>query len=79
MKWLVLAVLIVAASPAWSQAVVLSACGSIGTPLKPGTLHNLTMNPTGYLCVTTGSTTALEAPSNQLPELPVKPDGAPKP
>ena len=54
-RWLVLAVLAVAATSAHGQALVVATCGSGAYPV--GQLHQLTMNPAGYLCVST--TTAL--------------------
>ena len=55
MRWLVLAVLAVAATAAHGQAIVVAICGSGAYTV--GQLHQLTMNPAGYLCVST--TTAL--------------------
>jgi hypothetical protein len=51
MRWLVLAVLAVAATAAHGQAIVVATCGSGAYTV--GQLHQLTMNPAGYLCVST--------------------------
>jgi hypothetical protein len=41
-------------TPAWSQAIVVATCGSGAYTV--GQLHQLTMNPAGYLCVSTTTT-----------------------
>jgi hypothetical protein len=43
-------------TPAFGQAIVLPACGSANYSNAIGTLHQLTMNTTGYLCATTTAT-----------------------
>jgi hypothetical protein len=60
------------ATPAWGQAIVLSACGTGNYTNAIGTLHQLTMDPAGYLCVSTTTTTArqVEEPSGKPSEKP---------
>jgi hypothetical protein len=58
-RWLILAVLAVAATAAHGQAIVVATCGSGAYPV--GQLHQLTMNPAGYLCVSTTTMAATEA------------------
>jgi hypothetical protein len=55
MKHLLFVSALLFVTPAWSQAIVVATCGSGSYPV--GQLHQLTMNPAGYLCVST--TTAL--------------------
>ena len=62
MRWLFLALLLLAPAPAFAQAIVISACGTGSYTV--GQLHQLTMNPAGYLCV---STTTMAATSAQPP------------
>ena len=86
-RWLVLAVLAVAATSAHGQALVVATCGSGAYPV--GQLHQLTMDPAGYLCVstTTLAGTALGAqgappgvhPSNTPPGPPRPPTSFPEP
>ena len=86
-RWLILAVLAVTATAAHGQALVVATCGS--QSLTPGQLAQLTMNPAGYLCVstTTALGTAIQgqggvvAPSEAkpLPEAPKPPTGLPEP
>ena len=77
----VLALLFV--TPAWSQALVVATCGSGSYPV--GQLHQLTMDPAGYLCVSTTTTTTTaatgaEAPGARTPPEPPKPPtGLPEP
>lgn len=62
-KLLVLACLVFS-TPSFGQAVVLSACGTgtTATGFVVGQLHPLTMNPAGYLCVSSTTMTTQEAP-----------------
>jgi hypothetical protein len=63
------------ATPAFGQAIVLSACGTANYTSAIGTLHQLTMNPSGYLCATTGALTNVEektSPEQKKPEEPKK-------
>jgi hypothetical protein len=55
MRYLLFVLAALFVTPAWSQALVIATCGSGAYPI--GQLHQLTMNPAGYLCVST--TTAL--------------------
>ena len=71
-RWLILAVLAVAATAAHGQAIVVATCGSGAYPV--GQLHQLTMDPAGYLCVSTTTMTTLGAP-----EAPKPPTPAPEP
>ena len=74
-RCLVLAVLAVAATAARGQAIVLSACGT--GAFTVGQLHQLTMDPAGYLCV---STTTLAATGTEAPvTAPGPPTPAPEP
>ena len=57
MRYLLFVSALLFVTPAWSQAIVVATCGSGSYPV--GQLHQLTMNPAGYLCVST--TTALGA------------------
>ena len=87
MKWLVLAVLAVTATAAHGQALVVATCGS--QSLTPGQLAQLTMNPAGYLCVSTttalgtlgeGQGAAPTAPETKTPSaLPKPPTLVPEP
>lgn len=69
-KLLLIGALIGAASPACSQALVVSACGA--RTFTVGAKENLTMNPQGYLCVSTTTTvvvtTAATQPAEPKPE-----------
>jgi hypothetical protein len=56
-------------SAAHGQALVLSACGTGNYTASIGSLHQLTMDPAGYLCVSTTTLGALEA-TPPLPEMP---------
>ena len=77
MRWLVLAVLAGAATAAHGQAVVLSACGTGSYPV--GQLHQLTMDPAGYLCVSTTTTAASSGlPTGEPTKLPPTPPPEPK-
>ena len=51
MKHLLFVSALLFVTPAWSQAIVVATCGSGAYPV--GQLHQLTMNPAGYLCVST--------------------------
>ena len=53
MRWIALAALL-AASPAYSQAVVVATCGS--KTFAVGSQNYVTMNTLGYLCVSTTTT-----------------------
>jgi hypothetical protein len=57
MKYLFFVLSLLFVTPAWSQALVVATCGSGNYTADIGHLHQLTMNPAGYLCVST--TTAL--------------------
>ena len=73
MKHLLFVLALLFVTPAWSQAIVVATCGSGAYPV--GQLHQLTMNPAGYLCVST--TTALgtlgEPPGAKTPPEAPKP------
>jgi hypothetical protein len=56
------------ASPAWGQAVVVSACGTANYSSAIGQLKYLTMNPSGYLCATTGALTNVEEKAPPAPK-----------
>ena len=51
MKHLLFVSALLFVTPAWSQALVVATCGSGAYTV--GQLHQLTMNPAGYLCVST--------------------------
>ena len=51
MRYLLFVSALLFVTPAWSQAIVVATCGSGAYPV--GQLHQLTMNPAGYLCVST--------------------------
>ena len=51
MKHLLFVLALLFVTPAWSQALVVATCGSGAYPV--GQLHQLTMDPAGYLCVST--------------------------
>ena len=53
MKHLLFVSALLFVTPAWSQAIVVATCGSGAYTV--GQLHQLTMNPAGYLCVSTTS------------------------
>ena len=80
MKHLLFVLALAFVTPAWGQALVVATCGSGAYTV--GQLHQLTMNPAGYLCVST--TTALgtlgegqgAAPTGAHP---IHPPEAPKP
>ena len=73
MRYLLFVSALLFVTPAWSQALVVATCGSGAYPV--GQLHQLTMNPAGYLCVST--TTALGTLGNG--GIAPKPAGAPGP
>jgi hypothetical protein len=57
------------ATPAFGQAVVVSACGSANYSAAIGQLKYLTMNTSGYLCATTGALVVEKgAPAEPKPE-----------
>ena len=56
MKPLLFVLALLFVTPAWSQAIVVATCGSGAYPV--GQLHQLTMDPAGYLCVSTTTTAA---------------------
>lgn len=60
MRRFCLALALLAPVPAFAQALVVPTCGS-GT-YTPGQLHQLTMDPAGYLCVSTTTARTTEAP-----------------
>ena len=64
-RWLILAVLAVAATAAHGQAIVVATCGTGAYTV--GQLHQLTMDPAGYLCV---STTTLAGTAQGAPRPP---------
>ena len=68
-------------TPAWGQAIVIATCGSGAYPV--GQLHQLTMDPAGYLCVSTTTLTATGAqgtrPGVLPPNMPPAPPGPPTP
>lgn len=78
-KWLVLAVLAVAATSAHGQALVIASCGSVNYTPVLGQLHQLTMDTTGVLCVSGSTTTATAEPPPATGKPGVKPDETPKP
>jgi hypothetical protein len=76
MRWILLALLL-APIPASAQAVVVSACGA--KTFTVGSTNYVTMNPQGYLCVSTTTTvvvtTAREPAQAEQPMI----EGEPKP
>ena len=73
MKYFLAILALTAASPAYSQAIVIGTCGSVNYTASIGYQHQLTMNPQGYLCV---SSTTLGA-TEETKQPPVK-DEPPK-
>ena len=78
MRYLLFVSALLFVTPAWSQALVVATCGSGAYPV--GQLHQLTMNPAGYLCVSTTTLGALEGqgaapavPEAKTPPEPPKP------
>ena len=71
MKRLLLTFSLLAPVPAFAQAIVISACGTGSYTV--GQLHQLTMNPAGYLCVSTTTMAATEA-QTPAPDEPKKPE-----
>lgn len=61
-------------TPAFGQAVIVSACGSVNYTSEIGRSHQLTINPSGYLCVSSTTTTTQEAPVKE----PEKPEREPR-
>jgi hypothetical protein len=59
----VVSVGLLAAFPAFSQALVVATCGSISPPLAVGSTHYLTIDVNGNLCSTVGTTTTREPDS----------------
>jgi hypothetical protein len=58
------------ATPAFGQAIVLSACGSANYSAAIGQLKYLTMNTSGYLCATTTATVVEKGAPQPKPEQP---------
>jgi hypothetical protein len=87
MKHLLFVSALLFVTPAWSQAIVVATCGSGAYTV--GKLHQLTMNPAGYLCVSTttllreGAEGAGQTPAaseaKTPPEAPKPPTGLPEP
>ena len=69
-RFLLAAALVALASSAYPQAVVVSACGA--KTFTVGSTNYVTMNPQGYLCVSTTTTvvvtTTTPPPSQPAPE-----------
>jgi hypothetical protein len=63
--WKLAFLLFLGATPAWGQARVVAACGSANYSASVGTLQNLTMNTSGYLCATTTATVVEKSPRQQ--------------
>jgi hypothetical protein len=70
MKHLFFVLALVFVTSAHGQALVVSACGAGAYPV--GQLHQLTMNPAGYLCVSTttllGTATEGQGPPSVAPK-----------
>ena len=70
-------------TPAWSQALVVATCGSGAYTV--GQLHQLTMNPAGYLCVSTttvlgrGADAPGQTPTADEAKTPPEPPKSPTP
>jgi hypothetical protein len=64
-------------TPAWSQALVVATCGSGAYTV--GQLHQLTMNPAGYLCVSTTTVLGTAVEGAPTPAGATLPPEAPKP
>jgi hypothetical protein len=94
MRWLLFVSAALFVTSVHGQAIVVSPCGSVNYTAAIGQLHQLTMNTSGYLCVTTAATriggvgealpAALEAPPGVLqprtpPEPPKPPTALPEP
>jgi hypothetical protein len=65
-RFLLAAALVALASPAWPQAVVVSACGAKTFPV--GSQNYVTMNPQGYLCVSTTTTVVVSTAAPPSPQ-----------
>ena len=65
MKHLLFVSALLFVTPAWSQAIVVATCGT--GAFTVGQLHQLTMDPAGYLCV---STTTLAGTAQGAPRPP---------
>ncbi len=76
MKHLLFVLALLFVTPAWSQAIVVATCGSGAYTV--GQLHQLTMNPAGYLCVST-TTTAATGAQGAPPLFPLHPPAPPQP
>ncbi len=74
-KFLIAALVAGLASPALGQAVVVSACGAKTFPV--GSVSYVTMNPQGYLCVSTTTTVVVTTAATPLAE--PKPEPKPEP
>jgi hypothetical protein len=70
MKHLLFVSALLFVTPAWSQALVVATCGSGAYTV--GQLHQLTMNPAGYLCVST--TTVLGRAADAPGTVPAAPE-----
>ena len=87
MKHLLFVSALLFVTPAWSQALVVATCGSGAYTV--GQLHQLTMNPAGYLCVSTTTVlgtaiqgqggTAAPSEAKTPPEAPRPPTPLPEP
>jgi hypothetical protein len=87
MKHLLFVLALLFVTAAHGQAIVVATCGSGAYPV--GQLHQLTMNPAGYLCVSTttvlgtlreGQGAAPTSPeAKTLPEPPKQPTPLPEP
>ena len=77
MKHLLFVSALLFVTPAWSQAIVVATCGT--GAFTVGQLHQLTMDPAGYLCVSTTTLTATGAqgtpPGVHPPNMPPAPPG----
>ena len=71
MRILIVIGLLLGATAAHAQAVVLSSCGTANYASAVGQLHALTMNTAGYLCVSSTTLLTNDQQSDQNSPLPV--------
>lgn len=66
MRTFIVVVLSLISAPAWAQAIVVATCGVVTTPYTVGSLHQLTENQNGSLCVFPSATMMTQqAPDQQ--------------
>ena len=71
MSKLVFVLAFLVATPVWGQALVVPTCGA--ETFEPGSLHQLTENPQGELCIFTPPAAPLGARATKEPAKPDEP------